>query len=304
MAVTFPPQGELPARNHSCATKRTSAIPAKQKAVKEYRSSAEEAVYLSQTTGFRSTRARFLLCSIKLELERLVGRRIPYDELGRYAGQAASTVFDKLQKADHPQIEALLGWLERLPEESRTRLVDAACRCMPTLDHPRLMHDPVQVSRLKGLLRQKCGLTLIKGGNDGISTFLITALGHTASVLEPTHGLVYGLDRFLPDWHVPVDGVAYLNSPIVAPGLREWALQVWRGVEAVKRPILMLNGVLSVLPELLRAASLLAQSQNVFIADEERHLPGRADCSKNLVVHVIHVTVNEWSQLQLAIHAG
>jgi len=106
---------------------------------------------------FRPDRVRLLLCCLKRELEQFQGRDIPYDELGRYAGQAGSTVFEKLLKSQHPQVEALLGWLEHLPADRYCRLLADACRCLPTLSHSRLAHDPVQVSSLKNLLQQEAG---------------------------------------------------------------------------------------------------------------------------------------------------
>ena len=78
-------------------------------------------------------RVRSLLCYLKRELEQFQGRDIPYDELGRYAGQAGGPVFEKLLKSQHPQVEALLGWLEHLPADRYCRLLADACRCLP---HP------------------------------------------------------------------------------------------------------------------------------------------------------------------------
>jgi hypothetical protein len=76
--------------------------------------SAPNAKPTPEAYGERLVRARTLLRDTKLALEQFQRREIPYDELGRYAGQAGSTVFDKLLKPDHPQLEALIGWLEHL----------------------------------------------------------------------------------------------------------------------------------------------------------------------------------------------
>ncbi len=82
---------------------------------------------------FKPDRVRSLMHAIKRELETFQGREILIDELADYAGQARSSVFDKLQRSDQPQVEALLGWLERLPETTRNRLLSSACRCYPHL---------------------------------------------------------------------------------------------------------------------------------------------------------------------------
>lgn len=135
-------------------------------------------------------------------MERYLHRALSYAELGCYAGQAASTVFDKLQTTDHPQVESLLRWLEYLPAPVRARLINNACRVLPTFEDPRLAYDPVQGSRLRSLLSVDRGLVLITGGNDGARTFVAAALGHTCRILEPRHVKVVGLDRYRPDWFV------------------------------------------------------------------------------------------------------
>jgi hypothetical protein len=138
-----------------------------------------------QAQSYRPDRVRPLLRDLQMELERFQRRQIQYDELGRYAGQGASTVFNKLQKNDHPQIEALLGWLERLPEEVRCGILGKFWRCFPSLEHKRLGHDPVQVSSMKALLRQPAGLTFATGSNAGVRTFVTSALGHGSLMLGP-----------------------------------------------------------------------------------------------------------------------
>jgi hypothetical protein len=222
----------------------------------------------SPSGDFRPDRVRSLLCSLKRELEQFQGREITYDELGRYAGTAGSTVFEKLLRSQHAQIEALLGWLEHLPPERYCRLLAEACRCLPTISHPRLAHDLVQVSILRNFLKQEKGLTLVFGGSEGVRTFVMTALGHSAKMLGPTHRLACGVDRFLPDWHVPVDGVIYLNISVSTPGLKERALKAWEHTQVGRDRMVLLNGICSVAPELIGQAVSLAKDQAVFIADE------------------------------------
>jgi len=111
---------------------------------------------------YQPDRVRSLMRAIKGALEAVQGREISYEDLASYAGQATSSVFDKLQRTQQPQVEALLGWIERLPETTRNHLINSACRCCPTLDHPRLNHDIAQVSRLKTILHQANGLTVVQ----------------------------------------------------------------------------------------------------------------------------------------------
>lgn len=102
--------------------------------------------------SYRPDRAQGLLCSLKRALELHHHRTISFAEFGRYSGESGSTVFDRLQRKRHPQIEALLATLERLPAGVRNDLVEKALRCYPTIEHPWISHDPSQVSLLSRIL--------------------------------------------------------------------------------------------------------------------------------------------------------
>jgi len=218
-------------------------------------------------------RVRPLMRAIKGQLEALQGREITYEDLAGYVGQAASSVFDKFQRAQQPQIEALLGWIERLPESTRNQLLNSACRCYPTLDHPRLNHDPAQVSQLKTLFRQANGLTLVQGGNDGLRTFLITALGHSCGTLEPERRQVCGIDVHEPDWFVPVDGVVYLHNLLDPSRMREGVHRAWPAIAEMKSRLTILNGVWSKVRDLEAEINQLSLRRHVIVADETRFKP-------------------------------
>ena len=115
------------------AADRTLEIRAKHEFVKNI-NPATESPDGPQAQSCRPGRVRPLLRDLQMELERFQRRQIQYDDLGRYAGQAARTVFNKLQKNDHPQIEGLLGWLERLPEAVRCGILGKFCRCFRSLE--------------------------------------------------------------------------------------------------------------------------------------------------------------------------
>ena len=132
--------------------------------------------------------------------------------MASYAGQATSSIFDKLHRTEQPQVEAILAWIERVPEATRNKLLNSACRCYPTLDSSRLNHDPAQVSRLKTLLRHAGELTVVQGGSEGLRTFVVTPLGHARGMLEPERRQVCGIDIHEPDWFVPVDGVTHFQT--------------------------------------------------------------------------------------------
>ncbi|MCL5096141.1 MAG: hypothetical protein M1608_01130 [Candidatus Omnitrophica bacterium] len=144
----------------------------------------------------------------------------------------------------------MLGWLERLPEPTRNHLINSACRCYPTLSSPRLDHDPAQVSRLKTLLHQANGFTVVQGANEGLRTYLVTALGHTCSMLEPERQRVCGIDAHKPDWFVPVDDVIYFHNCLDSKGIRECVNRIWPVISGMKSRLTILNGVWSAVREL------------------------------------------------------
>jgi hypothetical protein len=222
---------------------------------------------------YEPDRVRPLMRAIKGELEALQGREIPYEELASYAGQARSSVFDKLQRAEQPQVEALLRWIERLPESVRIRLINSACRCCPTLDSPRLNHDPAQVSRLKTLLRQANGLTVIQGGTEGLRTFLVTAMGHTCTMLEPERRRVCGIDAHEPDWFVPVEDVTYLHNMLDPVRLRESTRKAWPILAEMRSRLTILNGVWPAVRELREEMNQLALRRHLLLSDETRFRP-------------------------------
>ena len=217
---------------------------------------------------YRPARVRELLRSTKLALEQFHRREISFEELGRYSAQAGSTVFEKLQKDEHPQIEALLGWLEHLPEDVRGRLINSICRVFPHLEDRRLGHNPGQVSSLRSLLKQPIGLTLI-GGNDGLRTWLISALGNSSLMLGSDHGLVSGIDRSLPDWFVPVEGMTYLNAPVPQSPSPKSILKAWSTCGAGGRNIVLLNGIITLEPDLRLEVLKMAAEHNVFVAEPD-----------------------------------
>ena len=239
--------------------------------------------------------------AIKADLEALQGREIPYEDLASYAGQASSSVFDKLQRAQQPQIEALLGWMERLPEPTRNHLINSACRCYPTLDSPRLKHDPAQVSHLKSLLHQANGFTVVQGGNDGLRTFLVTALGHTCSILEPERRRVCGIDAHEPDWFVPVEDVVYLHNLLDLGRLRECFNKAWPAIVEMKSRLTILSGVWSVAQGLEAEIYQLALRRHLMVADEVRFKPDELARRTVVPIHILTVTEERESRVRVGV---
>lgn len=216
---------------------------------------------------YQPDRARFLLRAVKAELEKMHGREISYGELGHYTNQAPSTVFNRLQRPQHPAIEGLLCWLERIPEDMRSALIRHACRCLPHLNHPRLNFDAGQVSGLRALLQQTVGLSIITGENDGVRTFILTALGHDVVMSEAGPDSVGGLDRHRPDWFVPLNQVCYFHE-LKGSCLRTAILDRWSKLAQAEKRLVLLNSVCSAIPDHLGEIRSLAEKCHVVIAEE------------------------------------
>ena len=222
------------------------------------------------TTGraYHPDRARNLMLSIKGELELIQRRVISYEELGRWVDQAGSTAFDKFQKHDQPQVEALLGWLERLPESTRTRLLNSCCRCFPTFESPRLTHDPAQIGSLRALAQQANGFTIVQGASDSARTFVATAVGHECSVSGGPSGRVCGIDRHAPDWFVPLEEVVYLHNLLDPSLLREAVHHFWPLIVRAKHRLIILNGIWNATQTLAGEIVEMASNVHVLLADD------------------------------------
>ena len=256
---------------------------------------------VSDFSVYQPDRVRPLMRAIKWELEAFQGREVPYEDLAAYAGQATSSVFDKLQRAQQPQIEALLRWIERLPETARNRLISLACRQYPTLEHPRLSHDLAQVSLLKTLLHQPNGFTVIQGGNPGMRTFLITALGHTCGMLEPERRRTCGIDAHESDWFVPVDDVIYLHNVLDPDRLRECVRLAWPQIAGLKSRLTVLNGVWAAAQEFGAEIAQLALRRHMVVADETRLKPERLVRRDLVPIHTLTVTADKEDLLRVLV---
>ena len=192
---------------------------------------------------YRPERARTLMRSVKNQMESFAGRVIEYDELAYYSGQSTSAVFDKLQRTTQPQIEAFLGWVERLPEANRNQSISQVCRCFPTLQNRRLSFDPTQVSHLTKLIQQPCGLTLIEAANAGLRTFMVTALAHSRCSQASDPLAACGIDVHLPDWFVPVQYVNYLGNELDRAKLRVIVPHLWSALKHIEGRMIVLNGI-------------------------------------------------------------
>jgi hypothetical protein len=234
-------------------------------------------------------RIRRLMWQLKAEIEGVIGATISYALLGQYSGLATGTVFNSFHRYDQKQVEGFIRLLEQLPAEARHRLIDTVCRCRPAPDHPKLAHDPVQVSQLKGLAQKHSGLTIIQGANAGLRTFVITALGHATNLP------VVGIDAHEPDWFVPVLGVEYLNY-----ASNERIHEIWKALKPAPFSVVALNGVWGRIPGGAAEARKWSAHSHVIVADDLRQR------SENFAEfspprHLVQLSLDQADRLQLAI---
>jgi hypothetical protein len=149
---------------------------------------------------FPQERIKSLLFEVKTGGSLLEGKQQSVYDLQEVTGRAAGTIGSWLEGAPMLQVEFLLSLLERLPEPVRHQLLDNACRVHPTLLHANLAHDPIAVDRLESILRQANGLTIIQGGQDYMRSFVLAALGNSATRVHHGKIAVYGLETHATPW--------------------------------------------------------------------------------------------------------
>jgi len=189
-----------------------------------------------------------------------------YEDWGRITGRPGNTIASWSAGGAAHQLQVLLASLERLPEEQRHKLIHAACREYPTLDHPKLAHDFVACSRLGTLLRQPSGLTFIQGP-DHMRTFLLSALGHSGASLDLKQAPVTGVDIHRPDHFVPVAGLKYLDNLLRAGEIEREFKRLWPAVCAAQARLILLNGVWQNAAQLHSEIREAARKSHVIVAE-------------------------------------
>lgn len=161
------------------------------------------------------------------------------------------------------QVEAALRMLERLPGSLRNELLAKVLRVFPTIESAEFAHMPTVVTRLRSLIKQSTGLTVIRG-SDSLRTFVFSSMAHSIIQSGARHGSVQGIDVHAPDWFVPVPGITYVRHSFKPNRAHELA-SLWPRHHV---GVLMLNGVCLLVREWHRRALSLINNQHVIIADE------------------------------------
>ena len=207
----------------------------------------------------------------------------------RMMDRSTSTTSHWFGAFSQPHLVCFFCLLEQLSPSERCRAVDSLCRELPTFDHPRLRHNPVALTGLKGLLAQDTGLTLVTGGTDEQRTFLLTALGHAFCRLDRQHRAAAGIDLHEPDWFVPVEGLFYLKGPADPVHADEPVRQTWPEIIRANEPLILLNGLWSAFPDLRSGILSLASRKHVVVADQQISV-ARAQLPVEHPLHIVSVS--------------
>lgn len=223
------------------------------------------------------------------EAHRAGGRLPPLQHLAAWLGIGVSTGHNWLCVGSLSQLQALLCLLERTPEAKWLPLLRGFLRDWPSLEHRRLNHDPVRVKQLAQLLAKPTGLTLIRGGSEEQRTFLLTALGHSVASPDSSRQVV-GLDRHEPRSFVPLTKVLYFRSTTPRSRQRSLILKHWSAIHAAHHDVIVLNGVLSAVPELKAELQEVSAKCHVLVADDSSGLSGLEQLSGARLIQIAAAT--------------
>jgi hypothetical protein len=200
----------------------------------------------SEQIHFPPERIVRLLVGIKSTISMAEARTVSAEDLQNLTGRPAGTIGSWLEGGRMHQLEFLIALLERLPASLRHDLLDAACRALPTLQHPKLAHDPVAVSRLEALLKQRTGFTVIQGAPEHARAFLLDALGNSARWANFGQQPVVGVNIQSVSAWAPVPGVFYLSPHA---DTRQQFQRAWSKLKQAKDgSLILLGGVWSRFP--------------------------------------------------------
>lgn len=215
------------------------------------------------------------------------GYKLTIERFSAIIGKSTSTTGYLLGVHAHSALLAFICALERLSDSDRYRFLTKTCRVLPTVMHPHLSHAAGTVSELLEILRQQRGLTIMGGGTPASRSFVLLALGHTFPQLDTKHRTAGGLDINQPSRLVPVETMLYLRNPLETARARQAIQNVWPEIRASQSPLLLFNGVWSLVPELRNEMLNWAKRRHVIIADANP--PDRSQLVRKKIkpVHVL-----------------
>jgi hypothetical protein len=224
---------------------------------------------------------------------------LSFDRLAEIAGTSKSTTHHRFPLSDQPQVVNFLCWLERLSPARRHAYIDTHCRHFPSLEHPLLAHAAAQTSRLRELLDQQRGLTLVTGGTAYSRAFVVTALGHSYRRLGGRRRAAAGIDLHLCSSLVPVESLIYVDGTADRHLIRQLALKVWPRILTSPAGLFLFHGLWSAAPELRKDIIRCARHKHVVLA--EGALSDLTDLENQVPTSVHVLTVSEGGGVPAAI---
>jgi hypothetical protein len=100
------------------------------------------------------------------------------------------------------------------------------------------------------MMRRETDISWIHGGTDYHRSFLIQAIGHSFAQAWGDAAAVAGIDVHEPRKWVPVDSVIYLKEPLPLEMARKNIAEVWPTIRSSQAPLILLNGIWALMPEL------------------------------------------------------
>jgi len=204
---------------------------------------------------------------LRAALTDFLGFQPSYPRLAEMIGFGGSKTHYWFNVFRHPHVIAFLCLLERLPDRKRLQILGLLCRELPTLDHVRMVSDPVAVSNLEDLLEGPSGLVVVRGGTDFQRIWVATAIAHTFQHGNPKRG-VAGLDVYPPKKWVPIEGVWYGRQALPPAKRAEVFREAWPTIRASSAQLFVFIGIWSVAAELQKEILNLANSRLVVIASD------------------------------------
>jgi hypothetical protein len=170
--------------------------------------------------------------------------------------------------------------------QSSDRIIDAACPCFPSLEHPYIVRNRQIAAALADLLPQTSGVTFVLSESDYLRSFVASALVHSFAAQTPNRIVASGFDIHSPNWFVPVCGVIYLDVWKRLDSLEA----AFRGHRLQTAPLILLNGLYSSLQSVRSEAQQLSATSHIIIADRNGTVRDPAQFSPP--AHVIKVVTD------------
>jgi hypothetical protein len=222
---------------------------------------------------------------LRIALTDSFGFQPSFSRLGKIIGEQTNLTHYWFKVLPHHHLIGFFCFLERLPEPNRIEFLKKYCRDLPRIDHPRLAHDPLAVGNLETLLRLDQGLTWIQGGTEYQRTWLITALGHSFSILRQDKAAINGIDIHEPRKLVPVETLVYLKEPLPPDQAKQAIRETLPSVCSAKSRLILLNGVWSMAAEMHEQIFRQGLNQHVVLTVDR--VPQIVSKASRPVTHVI-----------------